>query len=84
MDNLKSVIFDFDGVVLDSFSDQFRWFKHICGVLGKGFPYMTTDEFKRDYREPVYPDMYSFLGFEWDADKDVIGGSIMITKRMLI
>ena len=68
---IKSVIFDFDGVILDSFQDQFLWFSKICGVLDKPFNY-SIEEFKEVYREPVYPDMYSFLGFDWGKEKDVI------------
>ena len=68
---LKSVIFDFDGVILDSFKDQFLWFSKICGILNKPFDY-SIERFKEVYREPVYPDMYSFLGFDWDKEKDVI------------
>ena len=67
-----TIIFDFDGVILDSFPDQFKWFSHICNFLEKSFPYKSLDEFKKDYREPVYPDMYSFLGFNWNKEKEVI------------
>ena len=67
-----AVIFDFDGVILDSFSDQFKWFSHICSVLDKDFPYSSLDQFRQDYREPVYPDMYTFLGFYWVTEKDTI------------
>ncbi len=69
---LKAVIFDFDGVILDSFPDQFDWFKYICHLLKKDFPYKTIEDFKKDYIEPVYPDMYRFLGFEWEKEKDTI------------
>lgn len=68
---LKSVIFDFDGVILDSFKDQFSWFSKICSILNKPFGY-SIEGFKDVYREPVYPDMYSFLGFDWDKEKDII------------
>ncbi len=66
------IIFDFDGVILDSFPDQFRWFNHICDVLEKPFPYAIQDEFKEVYREPVYPDLYRNLGFDWEKEKDII------------
>jgi len=69
---VDTVIFDFDGVILDSFPDQFKWFSHICGVLGKDFSYSSLDEFRDDYREPVYPNMYNFLGFDWNSEKDTI------------
>lgn len=68
----NAAIFDFDGVILDSFQDQYKWFRHISSVLEKKFPYKNIDEFKEDYREPVYPDMYRFLGFDWDSEKNII------------
>lgn len=75
------VIFDFDGVLLDSFPDQFRWFEHICNTLGKSFPYSSLDTFRRDYREPVCPEMYSFLGFDWDNEKDIIWKEYTLHKE---
>jgi len=66
------VIFDFDGVLLDSFTDQYKWFLKISRALGKGFGYNTIEAFREDYREPVYPAMYEFLGLEWDKNKDII------------
>ncbi|MEA3515006.1 MAG: HAD hydrolase-like protein, partial [Nanoarchaeota archaeon] len=67
-----AIIFDFDGVILDSFHDQFKWFRHICSVLHKDFPYSSLNGFRQDYREPVYPDMYTFLGFDWMDEKETI------------
>ena len=67
-----TIIFDFDGVILDSFPDQFKWFRHICSVLHKDFPYSSLNGFRQDYREPVYPDMYTFLGFDWMDEKETI------------
>ncbi|MFC1728467.1 HAD family hydrolase [Nanoarchaeota archaeon] len=67
------VIFDFDGVVLDSWPDQFEWFKHISEVGGKPFIWDTPAKLREVYKEPVIPDMYNFLGFDWEKDKDMIG-----------
>ena len=68
----KAIILDGDGVLLDSFSDQFSWFGHISSVLDKEFLYQDIEEFREDYREPVYPDMYEFLGLEWKKNKSLI------------
>ncbi len=65
-------IFDFDGVLLNSFPDQFKWFQNICKILGKKFSYSSLEKFREDYREPVYPNMYSFLGFDWNNEKEII------------
>ena len=64
------IITDFDGVILDSFEDQFNWFKHICNLFDKPFSYKTLNEFKKVYVEPVYPNLYEFLGFNWDDEKE--------------
>lgn len=69
---LRAVIFDFDGVIADSFPDQFDWFKYICNLLEKPFKYNSHEEFKQDYKVPIYPNMYEFLGFDWDREKDII------------
>ncbi|MFH0797881.1 MAG: HAD family hydrolase [Candidatus Woesearchaeota archaeon] len=68
---IKNLIFDFDGVILDSFPDQYKWFSHISNHLGKPFDY-SMQEFKEVYCEPVYPNMYEFLGLEWGRNKGVI------------
>lgn len=69
---LELIIFDFDGVIADSFMDQYLYFKHIAARLGKDFPYDSPRGFSKVYREPIYPDMYAFLGFDWDKEKDII------------
>ncbi len=69
---LELIIFDFDGVIADSFPDQFNWFKHIATMLRKDFPYNSPAEFSKVYREPIYPDMYTFLGFDWEKEKGII------------
>ncbi len=68
----KIQIYDFDGVLLNSFDDQFRWFSYICRALEKNFSYRSIEEFREAYREPVYPDMYLDLGFVWEQEKDII------------
>jgi len=69
---MKALILDFDGVIVDSFPDQFKWFKHICSVLKKPFQYHSIEQFREDYLEPVYPNMYTFMGFNWEQEKEVI------------
>ena len=77
----RKVLWDFDGVLLDSFPDQFAWFSRVCSALGKEFPYSSVEEFRKDYREPVYPDMYTFLKFDWEGEKDRIWEEYHAHKR---
>ncbi|MEK6816900.1 MAG: HAD hydrolase-like protein, partial [Nanoarchaeota archaeon] len=69
----KTVIFDFDGVILDSFPNQYKWFQHISQRLGRTFMH-SLEEFKSDYVEPVYPNMYELLGLDWKKNKSFIWG----------
>ena len=67
------VMFDVDGVILDSFSDQFKWFKKIYELVKqKEFRYTDIEEFREVYEEPVYPNLYETLGFDWKKEKDII------------
>ena len=69
---LKGIIWDFDGVILDSFEDQFEWFRKVCRIFSKPFVYTNTEDFRRDFREPVCPAMYDLLGFDWNNERDII------------
>lgn len=69
---LKLIGFDADGVLVDSFPDQFDFFQKCCKALGKKFEFKDLEEFRTAYTEPVYPNMYTLLGFNWDAEKDEI------------
>ena len=70
--SLKLIGFDVDGVLVDSFPDQFNYFQKCCKALGKKFEFNDLEEFRTAYTEPVYPNMYTLLGFNWDAEKDEI------------
>ena len=72
MGDLKLIGFDVDGVLVDSFPDQFNYFQKCCRVLGKRFDFKDIEEFRIAYTEPVYPNMYTLLGFNWEAEKDEI------------
>lgn len=71
---LKGIIWDFDGVILDSFKDQFEWFRKVCGIYNKPFVYNNLEDFRRDFREPVCPNMYTLLGFDWKNERDILWG----------
>ncbi|MCX6710508.1 MAG: HAD hydrolase-like protein [Candidatus Woesearchaeota archaeon] len=68
---IKGVIFDYDGVIVDSFKDQFRMFKKLCKIKGIKFPYRTPEELRENYVEP-FPAMYEKIGFNWKRDRDEI------------
>lgn len=69
---LKGIIWDFDGVILDSFQDVYQWFGKVCAMFGKPFAYNNIEDFRQDFRDPVCPAMYEFLGFDWGRERDVL------------
>jgi phosphoglycolate phosphatase len=69
---VEAIIFDFDGVLVNSFPDQHNWFKFIYKrLLGKEFPY-SLEEFKEIYIEPAWPELYQLLGFDLEAHEKII------------
>lgn len=68
---IKGVIFDYDGVIVDSFRDQFDMFDKLCKIKGIKFPYRTPEELRENYVEP-FPAMYEKIGFNWKRDRDEI------------
>jgi HAD superfamily hydrolase (TIGR01509 family) len=69
--SIEAVLFDFDGVIADSFINQFKVMKCICEQTHKEFPYKNPSALKNDYREP-FTLMYEKLGFNWERDKELL------------
>lgn len=66
---IKGAIFDLDGTILDSFPDQFNWYKYCTKKYSnKKFPYKKKDlydNYRDDYNKYMSPhiwDWYDFLG----------------------
>ncbi len=68
---MKTVVFDFDGVIADSVGSIFEWFQHASKVFGIELPINSISELKQSFFEP-YPEFYKFLGFNWERDLDAI------------
>jgi len=66
---ITTVVFDLDGTILHTWPSQFEWFKKACELHNKPFPYKTPAELREVYKEPVVPDFYESLGFNWEQDK---------------
>ena len=65
---IRGVILDYDGVIVDSFENQFNAWKYTCEINNKKFPYASLDELRKDYEEP-FTNMYEKFGFNWERDK---------------
>jgi len=68
---IKAVIFDWDGVIVDSLHVQFETMKEICRIEGKNFPFKNIEDLRKGFIEPYYY-LYESFGFKWDEDEDVI------------
>src|SRR3989338_6227142 len=68
---IKGIIFDWDGVIADSFSLQYDHMKDVCLENGKKWPFKSYEELKEFYHEP-FPLMYNALGFVWEKDREII------------
>lgn len=62
---LKAIIFDYDGVIVDSFKNIFEIYQTMCTELGKTLPAKTLDEFRKIYGK-TYIECYHNLGIHQD------------------
>jgi len=69
--SIKAVIFDYDGVIADTFMNQYRVMKYISELAGNRFPYRFPKQLKDDYTEP-FTIMYERCGFSWEHDEHFI------------
>jgi phosphoglycolate phosphatase len=68
---VRAIIYDWDGVLLNSLPRQFSFLEHICGVYHIPFPFTTLEDYRRALVEP-FPEFYKSLGFDWGTlHKDI-------------
>ena len=65
------VLFDFDGVIGNTWPDQFEWIKHITKKMKVPFSCKTLAEFRYHYIEP-YQNYYKKIGIDFDTKKDEV------------
>ena len=68
---MELIIFDWDGVLLDSLEAVHNAEVNICKKYGKKYPYKNAGELAKHYEEP-YTKFYEKLGFDWEKDKEDI------------
>ena len=59
---IRTVIFDWDGVIADSTEIHHKFIKYCCAVLNKYYPFKTKEELLRN-NPSHYPQFYYNLGF---------------------
>jgi len=67
----KAVVFDWDGVIVDSLGTIEDWFRYCCSKFGKEYPFSTKEEMIEEYQEP-FPKMFEKFGFDWERDRDSV------------
>ena len=75
---IKLILFDYDGVIVDSFQNVYEVYSTICKKLGKKFP-EGIDEFKKIYGNSS-SECYNQLGF---SEEERIKGNIIFKEEIL-
>lgn len=75
---IKLIIFDYDGVIVDSFSNVYEVYKIICDKLGSKFP-QTIDGFRKIYGYSRF-ECYQNLGIN---QKDYVKASKIFKTEIL-
>ncbi|MBN1385772.1 HAD family hydrolase [Candidatus Woesearchaeota archaeon] len=70
INGVKHIIFDWDGVIADSFEHQHKFFKAACKKFGKTYNIKTIDELREYYKEP-FRLMYEDWGFDLDNKEEL-------------
>lgn len=66
-----AVLWDLDGPIVDSFTSQYHYFRRLATELDVPFHH-TIESFRAAFHEPVVPDLYLALGFDFEGDKERI------------
>lgn len=69
--DVRTILFDFDGVIADSLKFAFNWFGFAAEMFGINLPFNDPDGFRTAFIEP-FPEFYKWLGFNWESDQDEI------------
>lgn len=65
---IKTIGFDFDGVISDSLQNEFEIRKSILLADGKSFPYSTAAELRQSIGLAI-PEQWAKHGYDWENDK---------------
>lgn len=74
---IKLIIFDYDGVIVDSFLEVHKTYQKMCKELGKECP-KTLKEFKKVYGQSS-SEAYNQLGF---SEEDILKGNEIYKKEV--
>lgn len=64
---IKAIIFDFDGVIVDSFDNNYFVYKEICRLLNKNFPSSNVEEF-REWYDSYWPHNFRRIGITEESE----------------
>lgn len=78
-DGIKVIVFDYDGVIVDTFRDVFEVYQIMCRELNARIIPETVEQFHELYGFGVYRDLYAKLGVR---QEDVGRGSDIFKREM--
>lgn len=81
---LKAIIFDWDGVIVDSFKLQHQFMKFLCRKYSKRYPFSSLADARKHWYEP-FTKLYNSFGFSWKKDEPFIAADFrkFMTKRKI-
>ena len=65
---LKGIIFDWDGVLVDSIRLQHQFMEQLCNKYNKNYPFKSSEHVRQNWREPFF-EVYESFGFDWKNDQ---------------
>lgn len=68
---LKGVIFDWDGVLVDSIQLTHEFLTHMCTQRGLNYPFASAEHLRKNWREP-FNEFYDSMGFNWNKDHPLL------------
>ncbi len=69
MKNITGIIFDFDGVIVDSKKALYDYQLYVCKKYSKIFPYGDIDEYTEVNVGKSFIKIYREMGFDWEKDQ---------------
>lgn len=70
---IEAVLFDWDGVLVDSLKAQHEWFNYCCNQFNKEYPFDDEEELRKNLKEPFYETFKDF-GINWEEKREEIIG----------
>jgi len=78
---LKLIVFDYDGVIVDTFQNVFETYQVMCRELHAQIIPQTIEEFRELYGHDTYRELYARLGIQ---PEQAVQGNDIFQREMLL